>query len=119
MKKYNEKVVKVINEAKDLVEKIMRWRKMQLDRILHVKYEPHKSSSQSHFEAVMADVNESRERVEEVFKIQSIAEHISENNLIEGLDNIDLSYDEKVSVEQKKRLKQQKEMHMHMQNKKL
>jgi hypothetical protein len=114
MKKYNEKVVKIIGEAKDLIEKILRWRKIQLDRILHVKYEPHKSSSQSQFEAIMADVNEGQEKVTEYLKIQSLAEGIS----VEGLDTVGLSYDEKAEIEHKKKLKQQKEMQLHMHNKK-
>jgi hypothetical protein len=119
MAKFSKKVTGIIDEAKDLVEKILRWRQLQLDRILHVKYEPHKASSRSQFEAIMMDVNESEIKVEEYLKIQSLAEEISGQNLIGALDAVDLSYDEKALLEHKKKLKKEKEMQIHTINKKL
>ncbi len=110
MKIFSKKIIEVAESARELIEKILRWRRMELDRLMHVKYEPHKASSRSQFDAIMADVNEDHEKVTEMLKIQALAESISENNLVAGLDAIDLNYDEKARVEHKKELKRQKEM---------
>lgn len=117
MKKFSEKIVKVAGEAKELIEKIMRWRAMELDRLLRVKYEPHKPSAKSHFEAIMADVNEEHLKVEEMLKLHALAEEISGNKLVEGFDKIDISDAERAQIEYQKELKRQKEMQISMEMK--
>ncbi len=106
MRKFSDKIVQVAGSAKDLIEKIIRWRAMQLDRLLHVKYEPNKNTSLSQLEAIFADVNEDPQKIQEQLKIQSLAENIS----LSGIDSIEISDEERAEIEYKKRLKQQREM---------
>lgn len=118
MKKFNKKIVEVADAAKDLIEKILRWRDMEMDRLLHIKYEPHKSSAKSHFEAIMMDVNESGVKVEEYLKIQQLAEGLhAEIPNLDLISEIELSDDERADIEHKKRLKKQKEMQIFLDSK--
>ncbi len=110
MKKFSDKFKHIADEATDLIEKIMRWRQMKLDELLHVKYEPHKKTAKSQFDAILADVNENPQKVEEVLKIHSITDSITRDNIIEALNEITLTDDEKAEIEHKKRLKKQKEI---------
>ncbi len=114
MRKFSEKIVKAIGEAKDLVEKIMRWRQMQLDEILHVRYEPNKKSAKSQFQAILADVNEDPQKIEEAMKLFEISEGLAgEVPLMDALYEMEITDEQRAEIEHKKKLKQQREMLLH------
>jgi hypothetical protein len=115
MKKFSDKVKQVADNAKDLIEKILRWRAMELDRLLHIKYEPGKHNSKSHFEAIMGDVNEDPKKVEEMLKLHELSGKLLEEKLfLEGFSDIDLSDEQKAEIEHKKKLKKMREAQMHL-----
>lgn len=114
-KKFSKKIIETLGEAKELVEKILRWRQMKLDEVLRVKYEPHKQASRSHFEAIMADVNEPQKQVEEAMRLFEISEGLaSELPLMDTLYEMEISDEEKAEIEYKKKLKQQREIQAHL-----
>lgn len=123
MRKHDPEMKGVIDQAYDLVQKILRWRNMRLEKSLHIKYEPNKSASQSQLEAILADVVEPIQQVEEVLKLHYISDSLAAELPMIGVENIDLSWEEKdnikvkADIEHKKRLKEQKEMQLHVETK--
>jgi len=114
MRKFSDRIIKTATEAKDLIEKILRWRRMKLDEMLHVRYEPQKQSGKTHFEAISADVNEPLHEIETTLKMFALAEDISsELPMMETLSEIDLTDVQKAEIEHKRKLKQQREQFAH------
>lgn len=120
MEQIKDRIKSVANEAKDLIEKILKWRAMKLNPPPHIKYEPHKTGHSKHLDAIMADVNEDPRSVESALKMYALADEISVKEI--GLTNIlgnlniaesELSTEEKAKIEHEKMLKKQREMQIY------
>lgn len=60
-----DKFKETLTEKPEVKTQITEWNGMELDENLHVKYDPTERSSKSQLEAILADINEASQHVEE------------------------------------------------------
>jgi len=110
-----EKLSKIFSTALELLSKIFRWRSEKLDKNMHVKYDPNSKSAKSQLEAILADINENPQAVQETLKMAYLAENFSSTPGT-GFENIELSTkgDTDKEVNHRKKLKEEQETRSHL-----
>ncbi len=60
-----DKLKNTLGQKPEIKPQINNWQNHELDENLHVKYDPTEKRSVSHLDAILADINESSQQVEE------------------------------------------------------
>ena len=89
----NEKIKNIIVKEKSEKERIEKWQAEKLDDSQHVRYDPNSKAAKSHFDAIMADVNESEQKVKNNLRTDKLAHDIlnADSELLHILEGMALN----------------------------
>ena len=109
----NKNITSIITPEAELRQNIDNWQAVRTDKKLHVKYDPSQKTSVTHFDAIMADVNESEGVVKDFLETQVKSQTLLQENfeMLSGLAGLSFATekDAKKEAEFRKKIKQERE----------